>query len=172
MSSQGESLSAKVQSAYQQLSAVASELNAVSDELGKSISDLDASLKKLNLGVEQWVEVRGNDDPQTGDHWEEELGYAKVNGKWGIALRTVEGNYNWPDQDHFETWLFNEGPRELRLSAIGFIPELLAKLSEEATSMAKKVKAKLAEAQEVAKAVKQASEPKRPPQPKPTGGAK
>ncbi|MBI2818333.1 MAG: hypothetical protein HYX72_15490 [Acidobacteria bacterium] len=155
MPTERESLSAKVQSSYQQLSAVAADLNSVSDELGKCIADLDAALKKLNLGVTKWVELRANDDPRTGDYWGEELGYAKVGGKWGIALRKVRGNPNWPDDDDSEEWPFNEGPRELRLAAIQKIPELLNELSEAATKMAANVRAKLGGAQEVAAAVKQ-----------------
>ena len=59
MPTEQESLSAKVQSSYQQLSKVAADLNAVSDELGTCIADLDAALKKLNLGVTKWVQIRG-----------------------------------------------------------------------------------------------------------------
>jgi hypothetical protein len=161
MPSTGDSLSAKVQTAYRQLSSAASDLNAISDELGKSIADLDVALKKLNLGVSVWVDLRGNEDPQDQSYWGDDLGYAKVGGKWGIALRNVVGNYNWPDEQKIEEWLFNDAPRELRLAAIGKIPELLDKLNEKATEMAKKIKAKLTEAQEVAAAVKEAvGEPK------------
>jgi hypothetical protein len=131
MPPENDSLVARVQSSYRKLSDVAIELNSVSDTLGKMIADLDATLKKLNLGLTVWVQIRGSDDQQTHNHWSEELGYAKINGKWGIALRTVEGNYNYPDQDSIETWLFNDAPRQIRLSSIAYIPELLEKLSEQ-----------------------------------------
>jgi hypothetical protein len=157
------SLSERVQSAYMQLSAVASDLNAVSDELGKSIADLDLALKKLNLGVSVWVALGGWCDEQN-DYYHEELGYAKIGGKWGIALRTVSGNHSNPPEDEVEElWLFNDGPRNLRLSAIGKIPELLERLSTEAIETAKKIKGKLAEAQEVAEAVKSAANINRVP---------
>lgn len=154
MTSDQDSLATKVQSSYQRLSVVASDLNKVSDELGKSVAELDAALKKLNLGITAWIDIHSNDDPQTATHWSEELGYAKVAGKWGIALRTISGDYNWPDQDDVEIWLFNDAPRALRLSAIGLIPALLEELSVQAVDNTEKIKAKLADAQEVAKVVR------------------
>lgn len=161
MPSPEDSLAKRVQSSYQQLSITASDLNKVSDELGKSIADLDAALKKLNLGISAWSDIRSSEDDD-GSHWSEQVGYAKVGGKWGIALRTVNGNYGWPDQDSEEAWLFNDAPRALRLSAIGKIPILLEELSKEAAKNAQNIKARLAEVQEVATAIKSvAEEPKR-----------
>ena len=134
MPTERESLSAKVQSSFQQLSKVAADLNAVSDELGKCVADLDAALKKLNLGVTTWIEVRRREDAQTGDYSADYLGYAKIAGKWGIALSRAAGNLNYgPDDGPEEEWAFNEGPRELRLASIEKIPELLNKLSDAAT---------------------------------------
>ena len=135
-------------------SKVAADLNAVSDELGKSIAELDAALKKLNLGVTTWIQVQLVRDPQTADFEGDYLGYAKVGGKWGIALRKTSGNYNYAPDEPPEEWPFNEGPRELRLEAIEKIPELLNKLSEAATKMAANVRDRLGEAQQVAEAIK------------------
>ncbi|MGA8491911.1 MAG: hypothetical protein WB711_15900 [Terriglobales bacterium] len=156
MSTDGDSLAERAQSSYLQLSEVASDLNAISDELGKSISEIDAALKKLNLGISVWVEISSWEGDEL-DYYREDIGYAKVTGKWGIALRTVSGNHNWPDRDDVEQWLFNDGPRKLRLSAIQKVPELLATLSEEAVKTTKKIKDKLAEAKDVATAVKAAA---------------
>jgi len=155
MPTNGDSLAERVQSSYLQLSLLASDLNTVSDELGKSIAEIDVALKKLNLGVSVWVNISDWEDEL--DHYEEQLGYAKIDGKWGIALRTVSGNYNWPDQDKVEQWLFSDAPRRLRLAAIETLPEMLKKLSEEAVETTNKIKGKLAEAKEVAAAVKGAA---------------
>jgi hypothetical protein len=152
------SLASKVEASYRKLSSVASDLNFTSDQLGKSIADLDSALKKLNLGVSVWVNVRGADDPNDGRHWCEQLGYSKVGGTWGIALQTVRGHYSDPDGDAVESWLFNDGPRLLRLSSIEKIPELLEQLSTEADETARKIRLRLAEVQEVAAVVKKAAE--------------
>ena len=156
MSVNGDSLSERVQSSYLQLSAVASDLNTVSDELGKSIGEIDSALKKLNLGISVWVDVKRWEGEEL-DYYYEQIGYAKVDSKWGIALRTVSGCHNWPDQDSVEQWLFNDGPRTLRLASIGNLPELLKKLSDEAVETTNKIKSKLEEVQEVASAVKAAA---------------
>lgn len=160
MSSHEDSLAKKVQSSYQKLSVAAADLNKVSDELGRSVAELDAALKKLNLGITVWTNIRGNEDDQ-GSYWSEEIGYAKIDGKWGIALRTVSGNYGWPEQDRIDQWLFNDAPRSMRISAIGKIPGLMEAMSKEAAESTKNIRAKLAEAQEVASAVKVAAEEKK-----------
>jgi hypothetical protein len=162
MPTNGDSLAEKVQSSFLQLSSVATDLNAISDELGKSIAEIDAALKKLNLGISVWVQVSGRDDQEDQSHFSEQVGYAKVDGKWGIALRTVSGDHNWPDRDRVEQWLFSDGPRKLRLAAIGKLPEMLKRLSEEAVDTTNKIKGKLAEAQEVAAAVKTAAQGPKP----------
>jgi hypothetical protein len=156
----------RVEDSYRQLAAVASELNTVSDELGKSIEDLNAALRKLNLGVTAWVEVRAGDNPTPDDlsWWSEDLGYAKVENRWGVALRKAFGDYNYPEEEQSESWQFNDAPRLMRLAAIEKIPELLEKLSKEAVETTAKIKGKLAEAQEVAAVVKEAaSGPKKSP---------
>jgi hypothetical protein len=179
MAIQRDTLSAKVQASFQQLTKVAADLNSVSDEMGKCIVDLDAELKRLNLGVTRWTQIRLVEDEQTGDYEAHYLGYAKVNGRWGISLSTTTGNHNYNGEEPSEEWLFNEGPRELRLVAIEKIPDLFIELSQAATKMIEDVRAKLGMAQEVAQAIRLAPIPVRtgtplstPPVPKLNGGQK
>jgi hypothetical protein len=146
----------KAQSAYRDLSVAAKNLNQVSDELGKTILVLDAALQKLNLGVSAWVRIAGEDDGN-GNYWGRDIGYAKVGGEWGIALRTLRGNYNWEEDEAEEKWLFNDGPRWLRADAIEHIPALLEKLTKQADDTAKRIQKKTEEAKQLAAAVKAAS---------------
>jgi hypothetical protein len=159
MSSSQFSLLARVSTTYSQLSSVAADLNAVSDALGKAVSDIDEGLKKLNLGVSAWVQVSGSDPSHEDSTYEiNEIGYDKVAGKWGIALRTRSGDANHPeDTETVEEWPFNEATRASRLRAIDKIPELLNKLNNEATKVTKDLQEKLTDAQSVASAVKMAS---------------
>jgi hypothetical protein len=156
MPTKGDSLAEKVQASYLQLSAVASDLNTVSDELGKSVTEIDAALKKLNLGISVWVTVSDWAGEEL-DYYIEQVGYAKVDGKWGIALRTISGNHNYPDRDEVEQWLFSDAPRKLRLASIETLPEVLKNLSDEAVKTTEKIKSRLAEVKEVAAAVKEAA---------------
>ena len=158
MSSEKDSLVQRVESSYLKLTSVASDLNSASDELGKSISELDFALKKLNLGITVWTDIRVTHSDDGELYWSEELGYGKIGGKWGISLRTVKGWNNPFDEDEIEQWLFNDAPRSLRLSAIKKIPEILEKLSTAASETATKIRAQLGEAQELAAVVKRASE--------------
>jgi hypothetical protein len=159
MSSSKFSLSTRVSHSYHELSSVASKLNAVSDALGKAVADIDEGLKRLNLGVAAWVEVQrwGGANDRDLSYTIEELGYAKINGKWGIALQTRSGDDEHPDWDEsVEAWLFNEAGRALRLRAVKKIPELLSKLNEEAAKVIKELQVQLVEAQTVADAVLEA----------------
>jgi hypothetical protein len=158
MASEQKPLIERVESSFRKLSTAASDLNFTSDELGKSISQLDAALKKLNLGVSAWVEFGGNADAYEGWYRTEELGYDKIGNTWGIALRVVRGRDGAPEDEQIESWLFNDGPRSMRLLAIEEIPQLLEKLSTKADETAKKIRLKLAEVQEVAAVVKKAAE--------------
>ena len=102
-------------------------MNKVSDELGELIAKIDEALKKLNLGVSVWIKIVAyGADPGNDEFWEQtdKIGYAKVNGKWGISLRTDQMDVR-DGEERAEQWLFNDAPRLMRLSAIEKIPELL-----------------------------------------------
>jgi hypothetical protein len=148
-------LAQRVSISFAQLTAVASDLNSVSDELGKSIAQIDTALRKLNIGINVWVQLASWDYGESSDFqfWTEYVGYSKINGKWGISLKRVDGNHMRPDDDATESWLFNDAPRALRLQAIEKIPTLLEQLSAQAVIATEKIKAKLADVQAVAAVV-------------------
>jgi hypothetical protein len=143
----------RVQAAFSSLRVAAKALNFESDELGKSIQDLNGALQRLNLGVSAWVPFMqsGGDD---GWFCNREIGYAKTGTTWGISLREVEGNCHDPDQETIESWLFENSPRWMRVDSIGKIPELLESLTRQAEETAIKIKAKTAQAKELATAIK------------------
>ncbi len=144
--------SERVSSSYRQLSLAASHLNIVSDDLGKSIGVLDAALKKLNLGISSWSRLDRWEDA-FGNYSSRYLGYAKVNNRWGIALRTVAGNNNQPEDATVEEWLFNDAPRALRIEAVEKLPDLFDNLIKEADVAIRKVKAQTLSARQLAAAL-------------------
>ncbi len=156
MSLPSDPLVEKVESSFRKLSTVASELNFVSDELGKCVSEMDAALKKLNLGIEVWVDISSGQDDM--GFWSRELGYQKIGGKWGIALRTVSGVHGCEEESDVEAWLFNDAPRYLRLASIEKIPELLQQLSVEGSKAASEISKRLTDVKKVAAAVKRSAE--------------
>jgi predicted KAP-like P-loop ATPase len=152
---ESEPLVSRVQSLFQQLSAAAATLNTASDRLSKLVAELDAALKTLNVGLVCWVDIRPARTSEDGlETWSEQVGYAKISGKWGIALRTVHENLNWPLDDHVEEWAFSEAPRQLRLKAVDLIPALLDNLAKTAADNTKKITEKTDEAQQLLTAIK------------------
>lgn len=153
MSSKNDTLTVRVSQSYQQLSAAASQLNAVSDDLGKFVGALDTALRRLNLGIATWLRLDGREDG-LGNYTKRDLGYAKIGGKWGIALRVVAGNHNTPDVSTVEEWLFNEAPRSLRIEAVEKLPDLFDSLVKEADAATRRIRNKTSKIQELTEGLK------------------
>lgn len=135
----------------------AARLNSRSDELGKAVRPIDAALKKLNLGVTAWYPYRGSNEPDPGgDYSCQRIGYAKVGGKWGLALSTSSGNVN-AEVDYYEEWLFNDAPRSMRLEALDYVPELLEHLVMEANRVAEDLQRKAETARDLAETISKLS---------------
>jgi hypothetical protein len=144
----------KVLTHLQALSSVASSLNAASDELTKVVGILDEALKKLNLGLTVWVPFRFREgDDSTGQYDQDEIGYAKIQSVWGIALRRIWGDESMDAHDMSGPFLFNDAPRELRLLAVDKIPEVIEALAKEAFNTTKRIQEKTKEVRELAGAM-------------------
>jgi hypothetical protein len=131
------------------LGAIAARLNAASDEFSKAVAPIDAALKKLNLGVTAWHRYVGSSPDQDGYYWERRIGYAKVGGKWGLALATASGYMQDPEEDG-EEWLFNDAPRWIRIEAIDHVPSLLEELARQAEKTVGELQAKTSTARDLA----------------------
>jgi hypothetical protein len=146
----------KIQTHFQTLSSVAPTLNAASDELTKAVGYLDAALKKLNVGISVWVTFADlTENPGEGEYDLQQIGYTKVNGEWGLALRHVWGDNAMDHHSSEGPWLFSDGPRDLRLSGVDKIPEIVEQLGSEASSLVKRVQEKTKRVRELAVAIEQ-----------------
>ena len=148
-----DSKTAKIQSNFKALSEVASSLNSASDELTQVVGKLDEALKKLNVGLTEWVifdDRLPNEDMQYDC---DQIGYTKVDGKWGIALRQIWGHEAYDDHKENGPWLFNDAPREMRLRSVDKIPELIESLNKRASETVKKIQEKTKEVRELAAAI-------------------
>lgn len=151
---ESEPLPVKVQSSFQQLADAAKTLNAASDRFSKLVAEIDTALKPLNIGLVCWVNIGGPWRSEDGEQeYREQVGYAKIGGKWGIALRTVN-EVVYRDDSDIEQWLFNDAPRQLRLKAIDFIPDMLCELSKEAANFTEKITKKTVDVQQLVSALK------------------
>jgi hypothetical protein len=152
---------AKVQTHFKALSSVAGSLNTASDELTKAVSVLDEALKKLNIGLTVWVDSIGV-DLMPPEYDMQQIGYSKVNNKWGIALRRIWGDES-TDQFHEEgPWLFSDAPREMRLYGVDKISALIEALSKEASTATKKIQEKTQDVRELASAIEYLGKPPAP----------
>jgi len=152
--SPSESKAASVQTNFQTLSTVASSLNSASDELTRVIGTLDEALKKLNLGLTVWVIFEDRSDEHDPSHYDaDQIGYCKVNGKWGISLRHIWGNEVFDDHKEDGPWPFTEAPRELRIRSVDKIADLIEALNKEASATTKKIQEKTKEVGELALAI-------------------
>jgi hypothetical protein len=135
---------------FQRLAESAARLNDASDELSKAIAPIETVLKKLNLGISKWHTFAGGHPDQDGDVWSSEIGYAKVSGKWCVALAERSGNIQSPDYyDSSSEWAFNDAPRQLRIRAVKEIPKLLEALIEEADKVTSALETETTRAQEL-----------------------
>ncbi len=128
------------------LADAASTLNSVSDALGTQMTRIDELLKKMNLGISCWTSIK------SGDDWSLDLGYAKVDRIWGIALRSSRGSREAGTYEE-QLWLFNDASRYMRLDTAGKIPQLLEALLVQAEEMTKQVRARFGQVQTMADAM-------------------
>ena len=105
------------------------KVNEASKRLSAAVEKMNDALKKLNLGIPVWLTV-STGGPEDGHIVEtEQLGYAKVKGKWGICLRlTIEG---LSPEDDVTEWHFDSAPRDMRISSAQFFGRLLESLNRE-----------------------------------------
>ncbi len=153
MASPSDAIASKVRDSFKELAKTSSHLNSVSDALGKYIAEIEKALKTLKLGVASWVVVERSSQDDGLVVTTRSLGYDRIGKNWCIALRSCT-DADWAEEPlEYESWIFNEGPRWLRIKAIDHLPALIEKLNADAANIAKHVKDKLPTAYEVANEV-------------------
>jgi hypothetical protein len=138
-----------IHASFTRLSAAATTLNNASDELSHSVSIVEDKLQALNLGVAAWAEA-DRDEDEHDNYTVVLLGYTKVGNQWGVAIQRQIGNFNNPDDERQETWLFDDAPRMLRLEAIDYLPELIMSMAKTAEENAERAREKAVEVKVIA----------------------
>jgi len=150
----------RVKNAFPKLTEAAANINSASDELSKPIQEIESTLKALNLGVTVWHEMEGGRNQHDEIYWwSRDIGYTKVSGKWGIALRSASGDSGHPDDDSVDIWLFNDAPRHMRVLGTKHLADLIEAMVEAAHEMAKKIRTGSAEAEEIAATLRELAPP-------------
>jgi hypothetical protein len=153
-------MNGKVEASLKQLSSFSKSLNEASDELSKQISAIESALNEFKLGVWVWVkkpiltETEFSEPDDAGNRREfnfnYELGYGKHKGKWGLLI-----SYGWEGDDGMDTKItpLRDAPREIRIKAMGRIPDLLDELAQEMSSLTQEASKRAAEAKQLAAAL-------------------
>jgi hypothetical protein len=130
-------------------------LNRQDPFLTRVVASLDEALQRLSVGLVVWARVDTWHDDIDGMSYEsEEIGYAKVNGQWGIAIRRTFGREDSSDPDEVRNiWVFNDAPRESRLRAVEKLPQVIDELAKAAAKTTEILNKKLAQTKNYAAAI-------------------
>lgn len=150
----------KVEASLRKLASLSKDLNEASDELSRQIAGLETALNGYKLGVWAWVKnpiikkAELSEPDEKGNcyfiQYTHHLFYGKHKGKWGLL---VNDGWEWEDEERHVTFLRN-APREVRLSAMDRIPDLLDDLVEKVAAVTKEASEKAAQAKELATALR------------------
>lgn len=153
----GESHLPRTDSPLQKLPQTAESLNSASARLNDAVDKLNSALKKLNLGVPAWIDISSSEEGPFSEV--EQIGYDKVDGKWGISLRKIFEDQNKPDgEEEVTAWHFADAPREMRIRAVKYFNELVEKLNSDAELTAQKIIERATDAEELAAQISAAAE--------------
>jgi hypothetical protein len=130
------------------LTSLSKSLNEASDALSNQIARIEAALNELKLGLTVWV-VISRSFSESGDSYEESLGYGKSAGKWGLLYATELS-------DEPESWsvvFLRDAPRLEKIEAVKKLPVLLEAIEAKAAEVTKLASEQAAQIAEVAAAL-------------------
>ena len=124
----------------------AQQLNEASDSINEIISSIEKQIIDSKVGLERWVRLNATEPTEVYDYNRNkfiqreatDVGFAKLEDGWALAVRTVtyetaEGeedpvvNYGTPER-------LSRAPRALRIDALEKMPDLIKSLTLAATS--------------------------------------
>ncbi len=138
-------------SALQRLSTLSATLNRTSDELSKQLAEIETALNRLNLGVTARVHLSTREVDPHGINEIEEIGYAKVDGKWGLTWLTY---YDHDPESSWSEKFLREAPRDVRVLAVKVLPQLLDELALQGEKLASKTADRAGDARKIAASLK------------------
>ena len=133
----------------------AERLNKASDAVNLILAKVEKRLAERNAGVEYWLRHALNSSDAEGStrgetSWTAKvLGFAKVNGTWCLAAKPVryvsgffEGDTSCPYQNEYkagEPIPLLKAPRDIRISALSLLPNLVQEMTEAAEACVKTI---------------------------------
>ncbi len=151
MTPEDQSASQRTAAALARLKPVAKNVSTAADALAAPVSSIDGELKRMHIAFEAWVTYKTESYEHLYTNWD--LGYSRIAGRWGLALRVVRGDVSDPEDTRVENWHFNESPLYLRHRAVDKLPDLLEALAKTGEKVANKLTSAAAVATQVAETV-------------------
>jgi hypothetical protein len=125
-----------IREAFNSLSEVAHDINNSSDYLNEVVDRIQEKLNELNLGISVWYE----------EGTELDIGYTKLDGKWGLVIGSIKSENESKTEYHFK-----DAPREARIEAIILLPGLIEKIYAEAEKLEARINNAAVEANNILK---------------------
>ncbi len=128
--------------AYEKLrKQVSDDLVPHAREIGKGIADISSNFKMLGLETAVWHPEKIHTANLGGIDGETYLGYARIEGRWGLVLRTIERDQK-SDQYVGQRILMLESCSNLEIlaNALGKIGELAVGISKAINHQSKTIK--------------------------------
>ena len=143
--------------AFSALEKLAKNLNDSSDEVNRALADSETKLVSLNIGLEIWYPQELDRRDATGsmrpneviDHVSDVLGFARVGGKWCLAVKRVTvatGYYEGDPECSYTNEYLDRAPepllrqsRNLRIKALTILPDFLKHIANQVSETSKKV---------------------------------
>jgi hypothetical protein len=144
--------SERIVSSFKQLAVETNECNAADAELGETISILESTLAKLRPQVSAWYNIAQSEPDENGEYWTRDIGYARIGDQWNIALRRTWGN-EYHEYHREEVWPFKDAPRWMHIESAGKLPDLFDELVKRTKETTSKLRARTAQAKELAAAL-------------------
>jgi hypothetical protein len=132
---------------FSRLTKLSAQLNADSDSISEALKQIETKLGKLRLGIEEWIVL--SKDKFEGDTITTDLGYAKINGTWHLAIRDDINYVNTGSSEGDEPMALQQASRELRYEALKRMPVLIKALEDKAEQEVRKLQSALALAKEL-----------------------
>ncbi len=141
----------RIATSFKQLAVASSDLDVVAKDLGISISNLESSVRRIGVQISAWRQVAGRQDDD-GSYWSRDIGWAKINDFWCIAIRKTNGHHEH-DYHNEEIWAFSDAPRSMAIESSGKLPDFFETLVKRTLETTDKLKARKQEADELAGAI-------------------
>ncbi len=105
---------------------VSDDLNMRMKEFGKTVEEIDRYFRYLGLGVAVWVPERIHMANVGGLDAESYIGYSRIEGKWGLIIRTIERDHETRSFVSQRVYtLGSSGNMELVVNGLRKIPDLM-----------------------------------------------